>query len=195
MNQIVNFYEKLEPEKTIAKDLLYIWGAWALLLVVYLVWSAMLLSQKWSDDESLQRLNEANTQIQKRIRIEGAKVDQQGLDRLAQELIVLRKERQGQQMLIDNLKDPSLSNIEGFSGVMRGLARQHQQGLALEKVEVTASGRVFYMAGKVLRPGDLPAYIVRLGEETAFENMAFEKIAISEKELALSFEVRSWSKI
>jgi hypothetical protein len=79
--------------------------------------------------------------------------------------------------------------------VLRGLAKQHKQGVSIETVEVTGGGESFFMAGRLRTPKDLPAYIVRLGHEEAFRDMAFEKVAIVEKSEELMFEVRSSPKI
>ena len=153
------------------------------------------LSQAQNEQQALlNKLIDSNTIRGDEIAREVEKAKQINLELLHAELNDLRRRQQRQQRLIAMLLNPRFGNLEGFSNVLKGLAKQHQRGIAIEKIEVTENGNVFFMAGKVTNPMDIPAYIVRLGKEEAFEDMAFENIIIAESGNELSFEVRSWTK-
>ncbi|MBV1879284.1 MAG: hypothetical protein KUG79_16700 [Pseudomonadales bacterium] len=205
MNQTVNFYEKLGPEKTLSKELVIIWVVWFAVIIGYVVWSLVILTGRWSQEESIQALQGINESLEEKIRLEGLNLDRNGLLKLESKLAALRVKRQGQKVLLANLQDPQFSNIEGFSAVFLGLARQHQPGLTVEKVSLLTQGQIFQMAGRVDQPMALPKYLVRLGIEQAFENMQFETIEIGQAEVQLaqdidgakdgiSFNVRSWAE-
>ena len=197
MIQSVNFYELLEPERKFPKSLVYIWLAWALVLMVYVGWSIYLLTERWALEDRNSQLRLDNQGLQQRLQAESAATADAEVLAMEQRLADLQRREARQQDLLEHLRDPALSNVDGFSGVLAGLARQHRGGVAIESLQVTRQGAVFGMKGKVRQATDLPAYIVRLGDEDAFEDMSFEKITLAAADdptdTALSFTLQSWS--
>lgn len=194
MKQVIDFYKRLGPEESTSKSLSLMMVSWVVLLLGYFLFTLSLSMEQDERQGVLKRLVDSNTLLEDKIAREVNKAKRVNLDLLQAELNDLRRQQQQQQQLIGLLLSPRFGNLEGFSNVLKGLARQHQRGIAIEKIEVTQNGNVFFMAGKVINPMDVPAYIVRLGDEEAFEDMAFENIIIEETGAELSFEVRSWTK-
>ena len=194
MKQVINFYEKLEPRKSLPKSLIWIGAGLGVVVAVYSVWTMVLFGDQRGLDKQLVDLSGANKIIEGKIRLEEKKSQLYNPDVLNARLGHLRKQRYEKQLLLANLRDPKLTNIRGFSNVLTALARQHRQGVAIEKIELTENGALFSMEGEVENPLDLPAYILRLGQEEVFWGMSFETIKIAEMEARLSFALRSWSK-
>ncbi len=195
MRQTIDFYGKLDGQKSVSSSLAWIGISWIALLSGYLAWMIVLNLQEEKLERSLNELGDTNKQLEREIAVEVKKSQQDDLGILEAKLRDLRAQQYEQQLLIDQLRTPSFSNLDGFSATLEGLARQHRKGISVEKIEMTESGTAFHMSGKVRHPMDVPAYIVRLGDEEVFEDMAFEKIVIGESASGLTFEVRSWTNI
>ena len=195
MKQNVNFYEKLEPEKALPKSLVWIGASLSVVIVGYLGYTGLLLFEKGNLARELEQLVSSNQQLERNMALEVEKSRQDSSDLLDAKLNHLRKLRQEKQLLIDSLRDPKLTNVTGFSEVLSGLARQHRQGIAIEKIAVAENGALFVLEGEVEDAREVPAYIVRLGKEEAFRDMSFETVKIAEVDARLSFELKSWTKI
>jgi len=191
VKQQINFYAKLEPLKPRPKALLGIAAVSVVILIGYFAAALYLYSSGQGLQAKLVVAQQQNKVLQRRI--DAKKIDDQQLDLapLEARLAELHFQKRRLHVLVKNLQDPAFNNMTGFSDAMTGLARQHVQGVAIEKFELIHRGRHFFMAGKVLRPTSLPIYIARLGSEAAFDSMAFETINITEKDGELDFEVSS----
>ena len=173
-----------------------VWIGAGLIVVaaVYSVWTMLLFSEQRELDKQLADLGNTSRILEGKIELEAKKSQLYNPDVLNARLSHLRKLRYQKELLLANLQDPKLTNIRGFTNVLTALARQHRQGVAIEKIEVTENGALFSMEGEVENPLDLPAYILRLGREEVFWGMSFETIKIAEAGARLSFELRSWSE-
>ncbi|MFT7685414.1 MAG: hypothetical protein ACI9FB_000757 [Candidatus Azotimanducaceae bacterium] len=205
MIQKIDFYQRIRQENLIPKSVILLGIGWLSVPLLYALMGAYLL---FSQEESLDVLNHAeleNAQLMKEIDANNINRQSNVSKLLGQELLALQQLQSEKQTLLNRLRDPRSSNLEGFSKIFRGLSRQHVPGIALDRIEVTESGSIFYMSGSVSDPVDLPIYIVRLGEEAVFSKMTFEKLRLKEnsakKDLGknvnedLEFEIRSISRI
>ena len=191
MKQQINFYAKLEPLKPPPKALLGIAAVSVAILIGYFAAALYLYSSGQGLQAKIVVAQQQNTVLEGRIDVQKRADQQLDFAPLEARLAELHFQKRRLQMLVKNLQDPAFNNMTGFSDAMTGLARQHVQGVAIEKFELTHRGRHFFMAGKVLRPTSLPTYIARLGSEAAFDSMAFEKISITETDGELDFEIAS----
>lgn len=193
MKQQINFYAKLEPIKPRPKALLSIAAVSAITLIGYFGALLYLYSSSQGLQDDFIVAQQQNKMLQRRIDAKKSNDQQLDLAPLEARLAALHFQKRRLQVLVKNLQDPAFNNVTGFSDAMTGLARQHVQGVAIEKFELTHRGRRFLMAGKILQPTSLPIYMAKLGSEAAFDNMSFEKINITETEGELDFEIASLS--
>lgn len=196
MNQKIDFYERIGKERLIPKSVLILCLSWVSVFVLYGVWAGILVVDQNDSMAELKASKRQNDQLVQEINRMAQLGQSNGINALTQRLQQLHERRLKNEKFIGLLQDPRYNNLDGFSSVLVGLARQHKKGVSLSKIEVTDSGSVFSMAGTVIDPADVPAYVVRLGEEGAFTNMVFEKINILETTVGqeLKFEIRSLSK-
>ena len=196
MYQKIDLYRRVSKDSWLPKSILRLILAWSSVIAIYLVWTVVLVVEKNLSEEELAGIKTHNKVLVKRI----DELSKAGKDirliKSEQKLTSLRTLYVEKQRFVQHLQDPKLSNLDGFSNVLSGLAKQHRAGVSLNKIEITESGSVFSMAGTVDNPVDVPAYVVRLGNEDVFDNMVFEKLRILESVVgeALRFEIRSSSK-
>ncbi|MCB1644943.1 MAG: hypothetical protein KDI36_05800 [Pseudomonadales bacterium] len=107
------------------------------------------------------------------------------------QLAELTAEQTGKQALLAALDHAAPASASRFSAFMTGLARQYRPGLTLTQVTLSDQGQVFAMAGMTDNPARLPAYLQRLGQETAFRTMLFNHITLDEQDDAVHFRVNS----
>jgi hypothetical protein len=133
-----------------------------------------------------------------RLSAEGRAVDaelaekQEQFARLTEELARLRRsatieaelagrEREliARQEVVEALGAGELGVAEGFSGALRGLARQTIHGLWLTAVEVSAGGGQIALRGRMLNPELLPEYVRKLNQEPVLAGRGFRALEVS----------------
>lgn len=87
-------------------------------------------------------------------------------------------QRQAKARLIELLAGRDAGHTEGFSSVMVGLGRQIEAGMWLNKIEVSDGGRAMSLLGSSYRPGAIPRFVQKLGDETAFSGVEFKTFEI-----------------
>lgn len=195
MKQYINLYARLEPPKPVPRALLAIGSTCLVVLLCYAVAAGFLL---YGGQELRAALDSGKTRLWNlQAEITSLQSEDQAIDLAPQEqkLTRLRQQLRRQQTLLAYLEDPARLGREGFSEAMTGLARQHVNGVAIEKFELTHEGRRLLLAGKLGHADSLPEYIQRLGSEAAFAQMSFEKININEVDGELDFEISSLAKV
>ena len=71
-----------------------------------------------------------------------------------------------------------LGVTEGFSGILRSLARQKVDGLWLTTIEVSAGGGALALRGRMMNPDQLPVFVRGLDRETALEGRSFHTLEV-----------------
>lgn len=93
--------------------------------------------------------------------------------RLAADLARLKGRIDDRQEILAALESGRIGNTEGFSGTLRAFARQGTAGIWLTGFTVAEGGRQMRIAGRVLDPRLVPAYLDRLNGEKAFAGRNF----------------------
>lgn len=194
MKQQINLYTILEPPRPTPKALIGISVASIATVVCYVI-AASYFFYSSHENQKLVADAEQQSQLLKR-KINQRQVNDEAIDirSLEQQLVNLTQQQQQLDLLISSLQDPAFNNMSGFSEAMTGLARQHVQGVTIQKFSLTHRGRQFSMAGQVHSPTALPIYISKLGTETPFSSMAFERVNILEAEGELEFKITTLSE-
>lgn len=92
---------------------------------------------------------------------------------LAAELGKARALLEARQEVMDVLALGRVGNVEGFSGLMFGFARQAQSDVWLTGFTVAGGGDEIEIRGRMLDPAKLPAYVQRLSSEPVFHGRRF----------------------
>jgi Tfp pilus assembly protein PilN len=98
-----------------------------------------------------------------------------------------------QQKLVEVLRAQPLGGTAGFSAQLAALARRHIDGLWLTRVRIQGAAHALDLAGKTVRPGLVPDYLLNLGKEDALAGQKFGELKIerSEDGAEISFSVSS----
>ena len=99
-----------------------------------------------------------------------------------------QRERQlrGREDVLAALGTGRLGVAVGFSGIMRGLARQKVNGLWLTGIDLPAGGNEVGLHGRMLDPEQLPNYVRGLNRERALQGLSFHTLEVSRPTLAES---------
>jgi ribosomal protein L17 len=190
--QTINLYLKLGVQTKGYKSAKLGGLAVAILAFGFVVATGYLAYRNASLNESLVSLARDNQQLQAQI---AAASQSQGaaLAELRETLSDVQRQRQGKARLLQVLARADTGDRQGFSEVLLGLARQHEEGITLSRIEVRERGADFLMSGSVKQASAIPDFLLRLGGESAFSGMAFGKVKFTEAAPNTDFEVRSWS--
>jgi len=90
---------------------------------------------------------------------------------------------QAKQEAVAALEADAAGGVDGFSGVMRALARQSVDGLWLTGFRLASPGNELTLDGRALDPELLPAYIRRLNAEPVFRGRTFAALRMSVPEV------------
>ncbi|MCG8426263.1 MAG: hypothetical protein MI754_02765 [Chromatiales bacterium] len=112
------------------------------------------------------------------------------------ELARLQLQRSAGNSLLNNLANQIDSRDQTFSEYFAGLARQSEEGLWLEALELNREGDYFALQGKVIDPELLPQFLQRLEMEKAFRNKAFRVVNMSRAPDSnqISFDLKTESR-
>lgn len=83
---------------------------------------------------------------------------------------------------------------EQFSSLMFALARQTSKNLWLDHINVGLSGKTMVLSGRTLDAGEVPAYLQKLRNETAFVGRSFTLFNLEvddQKKSEIHFELKS----
>lgn len=102
------------------------------------------------------------------------------------EATLRERERQlrARQDIVDALGAGELGVRQGFSGVMKALARQTVSGLWLTGIEMSAGGGQVALSGRTLSAELLPQYVQKLNAEPALTGLGFAALDLRLPELA-----------
>ena len=71
-------------------------------------------------------------------------------------------------------------NTRGYSEYFRAFARQRVEGLWLTGISINGAGNDIGLRGRALQPAMVPAYIGRLGKESALRGKSFSTLMIGQ---------------
>ena len=77
------------------------------------------------------------------------------------------------------LKEGSFGRNEGYSGMLRALARVSVEGVWLTRVEFSEGSGELSLAGRALRADLVPAYLARLRAEPSLRKQEFARLEVT----------------
>lgn len=179
MSQQINLYNAELKKSGMTLSLLnMLQGAGAILLCTTLFYAY----QQYQTGQIEQQLAEVSSSLA---------AEQGRLDKLAeefarqrsgmtfeQELKKLAAEAASQRKIIDTLKGGMLGSTKGYSAYMQAFARQSVNGLWLTGFNIEGDAAQLSLSGAVLSAELVPAYIMRLNNESVMRGKAFASLHI-----------------
>lgn len=80
---------------------------------------------------------------------------------------------------LEGLKAGGFGRSEGYSGILRALARVSVEGVWLTRVEFSEDSGELSLAGRALRADLVPAYLARLRLDPALRAQEFERLEVT----------------
>jgi Tfp pilus assembly protein PilN len=74
---------------------------------------------------------------------------------------------------------PALGRSEGYSELLRALARLSMEGVWLTRIQFTEGSRELSLSGRASRPELVPAYLERLRSERALRDKEFSRLEVT----------------
>lgn len=176
MSQQINLFKEI---KRSGKDLsaLNLVQAMGLILfcsILYLVYAAY---QSGQLEQQLAEVNKSIAAEQNRFAGLSADFSRQrsGLT-IEQELKKIEAEALAQREIINALKSGVIGNTKGYSVYMQAFARQTISGLWLSGFRIDGDATQMSISGSVLSPELVPAYIMRLNNESVMRGKSFASL-------------------
>jgi Tfp pilus assembly protein PilN len=106
---------------------------------------------------------------------------------LENEITRLSNELSRRQRVADMLSNRIIGNIDGLSGYLEVLARQHVEGAWLTKISVASGGEVLSLEGRTQSSELVPIYLDRLATEPLLDGMAFNVMEMTRPDTPTNF--------
>lgn len=106
---------------------------------------------------------------------------------LENEVQRLETERSRKMPLMDFFSAESSKNVQGFSPSLSALARQHLEGMWLQRIILADGGTRMLLEGSALQPELVPRYLGGLAKDGAFSGLEFNKFVIYRADKQKSF--------
>ncbi|MEM7540265.1 MAG: PilN domain-containing protein [Pseudomonadota bacterium] len=81
--------------------------------------------------------------------------------------------------IANKLRAGAYGSLEGLSGFLEGLARQHVDGTWVTAVQIAQGGRAVGIEGRALLPDLVPRYIGKLRAEENFSGLSFSDLNLA----------------
>jgi hypothetical protein len=101
---------------------------------------------------------------------------------LADAIQARREDLVRKQWVLNELTGVGKATVQGFSGLLEGLARQRVEGLWIDAVQVRDGGRDLALTGSARSAELVPVLLQRLGGEPAFARRAFRSLIVERPE-------------
>lgn len=189
--QNINLYAQLEPPDAKPIAILCMLGTWGLVALGYGLFAVYLTLSEADISASLEAAQRQNKSLQQQINLRQQEDQMVDLAPLEAALVSRREHWQRQQLLLKFLEQASMQFDQGFSGAMSALARQHVPGIAIERIALHEGNGRFSMSGQLGSAEALPRYVKRLGQETVFANLTFDRVLMKTIDEVLTFEMTS----
>lgn len=181
MQQINLYLPEFQPNREPFRAIHILWGVGALLvLLLLLLWY---VSQ---GNKQLQlQLEQDRLQLDKltaQLNVMNAQRPKHDLARMDQEILSLTADLTRRNQILDVVANKDLGNNVGFSEHLNALGRQSMDTIALDVFSLQKGGTYVEFSGKTTAADQVPLYIQRLRQESAFANVGFGVLTINSGE-------------
>jgi hypothetical protein len=188
MNQEINLFQsQFKKQKKIFSAMTMVQVCIIFVVITILIYGYSYISLTPLEDKlsvlqsNLSEINNDLTLLQRQLPGEsGSRLLENEIARLSNEL----SRRQRVQGMLSNR---IIGNIDGLSGYLEVLARQHVEGAWLTKISVASGGEVMSLEGRTLSSELVPIYIDRLATESLLDGMSFNVMEMTRPETPSNF--------
>lgn len=180
MSQQINLYSPIFRKQTkVFSATTMLQGLGLIVLVVAVFYYYM------SAQSSLLELRAAESGRQLKSELERLKVygasdsPAERVKALAERRKALEDTLASQGQALQALKEGSFGRNEGYSGMLRALARVSVEGVWLTRVEFSEGSGELSLAGRALRADLVPAYLARLRAEPSLRKQEFARLEVT----------------
>lgn len=180
MSQQINLYSPIFRKQTkVFSATTMLQGLGLIVLVVAVFYYYM------SAQSSLLELRAAESGRQLKSELERLKVygasdsPAERVKALAERKKALEDTLASQGQALQALKEGSFGRNEGYSGMLRALARVSVEGVWLTRVEFSEGSGELSLAGRALRADLVPAYLARLRAEPSLRKQEFARLEVT----------------
>lgn len=184
MQQVNLLVDELKPTKEALtfRQLMMVWGAFGLLLVLLSGWQGLdlwqLSSQKQENEAQVRSLQQANQQLK-------ASISTEPDPELKAEVESLRQMQEHQELLVNAVAGYESASEQGFSPYLTDLARHHVQGMWLSQISLRDGGARIHLTGETVDPVYVPAFLKQLSRGESFKGHRFDGFELEEQESGL----------
>lgn len=184
MQQVNLLTDELKPrlEPLTARQLLIGWGVLAGLLLLVSAWQGLgvwqMAGERAERQSYWQTLTAANARLEAQVRTAPE-------PELVTEVETLRREFRTRSRMVDAVRGYEEVGATGFSGYLADLAAQHVDGLALDRIELSAGGSHILLSGETEAPIHVPRFLRRLSDGGSFRGHRFDKFRLEAQDSGL----------
>lgn len=108
---------------------------------------------------------------------------------------IIKKEQElvNKQNVLQVLSGKQFGNAQGFADHLRGLSRQHIDGVWLTGLHIHSGGTRLNLSGSTYAPETVPKYLQNLAQEPGFRGLEFKTFLLERKDKSalVNFDIRS----
>lgn len=178
--QRINLYRVdrgVEPDLSFLR-ISQIWGTF---LVVLLIYSAIMWGLAHRKEGQVKILETQSKTISAQLALKKSTFniadDQKKLQADIDGLIVDRRQKG---LLLETLKAQGLTQKQGFSTFLDGLAKNHVEGTWFTRMVISDGGGVIALSGGAVQAKLIPVVFQNLAQDVAYKGKAFDKMVIKQ---------------
>lgn len=180
MRQQINLYQDALIEKRPPLHAGIMLAAIAGCIVLLVLVSILLYWQQAGVNAELAAIKKEHSRLTDELqRLKQQRPPRQKDPRIAQELEILKAELAGRKPLLAHLARIEPEMVQGFSSLIKGLARYPLQGIWLTRISLNLVERQVLLAGSATRADLIPTYLHHLGEKEVLKGQTFASLKLS----------------
>ena len=180
MSQQINLYSPIFRKQTkVFSAATMLQGLGLIALVIAVFYYYMSAQSSLLERRAGQSAQELKSELE-RLKVYGARESPaERLKMLAERKKALEERLSTHTQALDGLKTGAFGRSEGYSGMLRALARVSVEGVWLTRVEFSEGGGELSLAGRALRADLVPAYLAQLRKDPLLRAQEFARLEVT----------------
>lgn len=180
MSQQINLYSPIFRKQTkVFSATTMLQGLGLIVLVVAVFYYYMSAQSSLLELRAAESGRQLKSELE-RLKVYGARESPtERLKALAERKKALERTLGVQTQLLEGLKAGAFGRGEGYSGMLRALARVSVEGVWLTRVDFSEEGGELSLAGRAMRADLLPAYLARLRADPSLRTQEFTRLEVT----------------
>jgi Tfp pilus assembly protein PilN len=180
MSQQINLYSPIFRKQTkVFSATTLLQGLGLIVLVIAVFYYYMSAQSSLLELRAAESAQQLKSELE-RLKVYGARESPaERLKALAERKKALEATLGAQTQVLEGLKAGAFGRGEGYSGMLRALARVSVEGVWLTRVEFAEDGGELSLAGRALRADLVPAYLARLRADPSLRAQEFTRLQVT----------------